>query len=48
MTSIERVDPADDATFAALHDVYLRALDRDIDQPYNAVVKWVGLRSVAY
>ena len=48
MTSIEAVDPSDDATFAALHDVYLRALDRDIDQPYTAVEKRVGLRSDAY
>ncbi|TXL58086.1 GNAT family N-acetyltransferase [Aeromicrobium terrae] len=48
MTSIERVDPADDAVFAALHDVYLRAHDRDIDQPYTALEKRVGLRSDDY
>lgn len=36
VTTIERVDIDDDGTFAALHDVYARALNRDVDQPYTA------------
>ena len=48
MTTIERVDIDDDETFAAFHDVYARALDRDVDQPYTALEKRVGMRPDEY
>ena len=48
MTTIERVDPDDDAAFAAFHDVYARALDRDVDQPYSAAEKRAGMRPDEY
>lgn len=48
MTQIERVDLNDDKAFAVLHDVYARALDRDVDQPYSAREKRVGMRPDEY
>jgi RimJ/RimL family protein N-acetyltransferase len=48
VTTIERVGNHDDVTFAAFHDVYARALDRDVDQPYTAVEKRVGMRPDEY
>lgn len=48
MTSTERIDPENGEAFAAFHDVYARALDRDVDQPYSAVEKRVGMRPDAY
>ena len=44
MTTTERVDLDDDEAFATFHDVYTRALNRDVDQPYSAIEKRVGLR----
>lgn len=48
MTTTERIDLDDDEAFSAFHDVYTRAFDRDIDQPYSAVEKRVGLRPDEY
>jgi GNAT superfamily N-acetyltransferase len=48
VTSIERVDLDDDAAFATFHDVYTRALQRDVDLPYSAIEKRVGMRTDAY
>lgn len=48
VTSIERVDVGDDGTFAAFHDVYARAHDRDVDLPYTAREKRVGMRPDEY
>ena len=48
MTTIERVSVDDDATFAAFHHVYARAHGRDIDLPYSAVEKRVGMQSDEY
>ena len=48
MTATERIDLDDDEAFAAFHDVYTRALDRDVDQPYSAVEKRVGMRPDEY
>ena len=48
MTTIERVDITDDGAFAAFHDVYVRAHERDIDLRYSAVENRVNLRSDAY
>ena len=48
MTTTERIDTGDDETFAAFHDVYTRAFDRDVDQPYSATEKRVGMRPDEY
>ena len=48
MTTTERIDLDDDEAFAVFHDVYTRALDRDVDQPYSAVEKRVGMRPDEY
>lgn len=48
MTTIERVDVIDDEAFAAFHDAYERAHGRDVDQPYSAVEKRVGMRPDDY
>lgn len=48
MTRIERIDITDDEAFAAFHDVYVRAHERDIDLPYSAIENRVNLRSDAY
>jgi RimJ/RimL family protein N-acetyltransferase len=48
VTTIERVDIDDDETFAAFHDVYARAFDRDVDLPYTAREKRVGMRPDEY
>ena len=48
MTSIERVDLDDDEAFATFHDVYARAHQRDVDQPYSAIEKRVGMRPDDY
>jgi GNAT superfamily N-acetyltransferase len=48
VTTIERVDIGDDAAFATFHDVYLRAHERDIDLPYSAIEKRVGMRPDDY
>ncbi len=48
MTTIERVDLDDDEAFAAFHDVYARAHVRDVDQPYSAIEKRVGMRPDDY
>lgn len=48
MTTIERVDLDDDAAFATFHDVYARAHQRDVDQPYSAIEKRVGMRPDDY
>ena len=48
MTRIERVDIGDDEAFSTFHDVYLRSHERDIDQPYSAIEKRVGLRPDEY
>lgn len=48
MTTTDRIDLDDDDSFSAFHDVYARALDRDIDQPYSAREKRVGMRSDEY
>ena len=48
MTTIERVGVDDHKTFAAFHDVYARAHGRDIDLPYSAVEKRVGMQSDEY
>ena len=48
MTTTERIDLDDDEAFAAFHDIYTRALDRDVDQPYSAREKRVGMRPDEY
>ena len=48
MTTIERVALDDDEAFAAFHDVYARAHQRDVDQPYSAIEKRVGMRPDDY
>ena len=48
MTTIERVDIGDDEAFSTFHDVYERAHQRDVDQPYSAVEKRVGMRPDEY
>ena len=48
VTTIERIDIDDEETFAAFHDVYSRAHDRDIDPPYTALEKRVGMRPDEY
>ena len=48
MTTTERIDLDDDEAFAAFHDIYRRALDRDVDQPYSAREKRVGMRPDEY
>ena len=48
MTRIERVDLDDDEAFATFHDVYARAHQRDVDQPYSAIEKRVGMRPDDY
>ena len=48
MTTIERVDVGDQETFAAFHDVYARAHERDVDLPYSAVEKRAGMRPDEY
>ena len=48
VTTIERVDIGDVETFAAFHDVYMRAFDRAIDKPYTALEKRVGMRPDEY
>lgn len=48
VTTIERVDIDDDATFTVFHDVYTRAHDRDVDLPYSALEKRVGMRPDEY
>ena len=48
MTTTERIDLDDDEVFAVFHDVYTRAFDRDVDQPYSAVEKRVGMRPDEY
>ena len=48
MTTTERIDLDHDEAFAAFHDIYRRALDRDVDQPYSAREKRVGLRPDEY
>ena len=48
MTTTERIDLDDDEAFAVFHDVYTRAFDRDVDQPYSAVEKRVGMRPDEY
>jgi RimJ/RimL family protein N-acetyltransferase len=48
VTTTERIDLDDDEAFAVFHDVYTRALDRDVDQPYSAVEKRVGMRPDEY
>jgi GNAT superfamily N-acetyltransferase len=45
---VSRIDVSDDAQFAAFHDVYARAFDRDFDQPYGPVEKRAGLRDDDY
>jgi RimJ/RimL family protein N-acetyltransferase len=47
VTTTERIDP-DDEAFAVFHDIYTRALDRDVDQPYSAREKRVGMRPNEY
>ena len=48
MARIERVEVDDDEAFATFHDVYLRAHQRDVDQPYSAIEKRVGMRPDDY
>ena len=48
MTTTERVDLDDDEAFATFHDVYTQARDRDVDQPYSATEKRVGMRPDEY
>jgi GNAT superfamily N-acetyltransferase len=48
VTTIERVDLDDDEAFATFHDVYARAHQRDVDQPYSAIEKRVGMRPDDY
>jgi RimJ/RimL family protein N-acetyltransferase len=48
VTTTERIDLDDDDALATFHDAYLRALDRDVDQPYSAVEKRVGMRPDEY
>jgi len=48
VTTIERIEADDDENFALFHDVYVRALDRDVDQPYTAQEKRVGMRPDEY
>ncbi len=48
MTRIERVDVGDQETFAAFHDVYARAHERDVDLPYSAIEKRAGMRPDEY
>ena len=43
MTTIERLDPTDDAQFAAYYEAYRAAHDREWDRPYSATEKRVGL-----
>lgn len=48
MTTTEPVDLHDDNAFSTFYDVYERAFDRDVDQPYSAIEKRVGMRADAY
>ncbi len=48
MTTIERITVGDEEPFAGFLDVYERAHDRDIDRPYSAIEKRVGLRPDDY
>jgi len=48
VTTTERVDLDDDDAFATFHDVYTGARDRDVDQPYSATEKRVGMRPDEY
>ncbi|MGH3457954.1 GNAT family N-acetyltransferase [Aeromicrobium sp.] len=48
MTTIERVDIGDEETFGTFYDVYERSHERDIDHPYSAIEKRVGLRPDGY
>jgi GNAT superfamily N-acetyltransferase len=48
VTTTERVDLDDDEAFATFHDVYTQARDRDVDQPYSATEKRVGMRPDEY
>ena len=36
MTSVERVDPGDKAVFDEFYEMYVRAFNRDFDQPYTS------------
>lgn len=43
MTTIERLDPSDDAQFADYYEAYRAAHDCEWDRPYSAIEKRVGL-----
>ncbi|MGI9085177.1 MAG: GNAT family N-acetyltransferase [Aeromicrobium sp.] len=48
MTTTDRLDIGDEEAFQTFYDVYERAHDRDVDHPYSAIEKRVGLRPDAY